>query len=142
MASTAVDFSKTGVPVNMKECPKYNRCRPDFMAPSPRVVVSEAGMLDFEEEDNEDDEAFEDLDVEWRAMRYYSSSKVLGELYRAIDEQRFLAKLQQEQKAHMKVSGSQNDLLDTLLKYMKRQATRYGVLFDHHRELALDIRAG
>ena len=99
-------------------------------------------MLDFEEEDNEDDEAFEDLDVEWRAMRYYSSSKVLGELYRAIDEQRFLAKLQQEQKAHMKLSSSQNDLLDTLLKYMKRQATRYGVLFDHHRELALDIRAG
>lgn len=142
MASTAVDFSKTGIPVDMKQCPKYNRCRPDFMAPSPRVVVSEAGMLDFEEEDNEDDEAFEDLDVEPRAMRYYPSNKVLGQLYRAIDEHRFLARMQQEQRAHKKISGSTDDLLVTLLGYMRRQATRYGVMFEHHHELATEIQAG
>jgi hypothetical protein len=31
MASTAVDFSKTGIPVDMKQLPKFDRCRPDFM---------------------------------------------------------------------------------------------------------------
>lgn len=142
MASTAVDFSKTGIPVDMKQCPKYNRCRPDFMAPSPRVVVSESGMLDLEEEANEDDEALEDLDVERRVMRYYPSSKVLGDLYRNIDEQHFLTNMQQSQRNYAKVSSSKDDLLVTLLEYMKRQATQYGVLFGHHHELAIDVRAG
>lgn len=142
MASTAVDFSKTGIPVNMKECPRYNRCRPDFMAPSPRVVVSEAGFLDLEDEDNEDDEAFEDLDAEKRAFRYYQSNKVLGELYRAIDERRFLARMQQEQRTHMATSNITSNLLNTLLTYMKHQATRNGVQFDHHYDLAVEIRAG
>lgn len=142
MASTAVDFSKTGIPVNMKECPKYRRCKPDFMAPSPRVVVSEAGFLDFEEEDNEDDEAFEDLDAERRAFRYYPSNKVLGELYRAIDEHRFLARMQQEQRAHMATSNITSNLLKTLLAYMRRQATHNGIQFDHQYELAVEIRAG
>lgn len=142
MASTAVDFSKTGIPVNMKECPRYNRCRPDFMAPSPRVIVSETGFLDLEEEDNEADEAFEDLDAERRAFRYYKSDKVLGELYRAIDEHRFLATMQQEQRAQLAASNITSNLLKTLLKYMTRQAAYNGVSFHHHHELAVEIRAG
>ena len=142
MASTAVDFSKTGIPVNMKECPKYRRCRPDFMAPSPRVVISEVGFIDLEEEDNEEDEAFEDLDAERRAFRYYPSNKVLGELYRAIDERRFLVRMQQEQMTHLLTSNITSNLLKTLLAYMRRQATLNGIQFDHHHELALEIRAG
>jgi hypothetical protein len=31
MASTAVDFSKTGIPVDLKELPKFDRYKPDFM---------------------------------------------------------------------------------------------------------------
>lgn len=142
MASTAVDFSKTGIPVNMRECPKHNRCRPNFMAPSPRVVVSETGYLELEDEENEDDEAFEDLDAERRAFRYYQSNKVLGELYRAIDERRFLTRMQQEQRSHMSSANITSNLLKTLLAYMRRQATYHGVYFDHHYDLALEIRAG
>jgi hypothetical protein len=142
MASTAVDFSKTGIPVNMKECPKYNRCRPDFMAPSPRVVVSDTGFLDLEDEDVQDDEAFEDLDAERRAFRYYQSNKVLGELYRAIDERKFLTRMQHEQKIQMRSSNITSNLLKTLLVYMRRQATYNGISFDHHHELAVEIRAG
>jgi hypothetical protein len=37
MASTAVDFSKTGIPVDMKQLPRFDRCRPDFMVTPPRV---------------------------------------------------------------------------------------------------------
>lgn len=144
MASTAVDFSKTGIPVDMNECPKYERCRPDFMAPSPRVVVSERGYVAYEDEDNEEDEAFEGLDVERRSFRYYESQRVLGQLYRAIDERKILAQMQQDHRARTNEPidlGTPTGMLDTLLAYMKRQAAQYGILYDHNLGLAEDIRA-
>ena len=70
MASTAVEFSKTGIAVDITRVPKHPRFRPDFMAPSPRVVVSEQGYLDLEEEDNEEDAGLEGLDPERRSVRY------------------------------------------------------------------------
>lgn len=142
MASTAVDFSKTGIPVNMKNMPRRSRCRPDFMAPSPRVIVSDKGTLGFVEEENEEEEAFEDLDTEQQPYRYYPSNKVLGELYRNIDEDRLLTKMQRDQESFEDALSSTNGLIFVLLEYMKRQAAQYGVLFDHHHELAKDIRAG
>lgn len=144
MASTAVDFSKTGIPIDMKECPRYDRCRPDFMAPSPRVIVSDQGYLDVEETDNDEDDAFEGLDAERRSFRYYESRKVLGQLYRAIEERRFLAQMQQDHRARTEDLidlGTPTGMLDTLLAYMKRQAFQYGILFDHNLGLAADIRA-
>lgn len=143
MASTAVDFSKTGIPVDMNMCPRYNRCRPDFMAPSPRVVVSsEPGYLDFEDQENEDEEAFEDLDAERRAFRYYESKKILGQLYRNIDERKFLSTMQEDQRRVMSSVSTADNLLRTLVKYMKRHATQYGILYSHHHDLATEIRAG
>lgn len=143
LASTAVDFSKTGVPVNMSDMPKYNRFRPDFMAPSPRVLVSKSGYLTLEEEDNNNDEpAFEGLDTERRQTRYYQSHKVLGSLYRAIDEYQFLAKIQQDREEVQSALARSDGLLKTVLGYVQRQAAQYGILYDHHMELARDIRAG
>jgi hypothetical protein len=138
MASTAVDSSKSGLFVDMKEVPKHDRCRPDFMAPSPRVIVSSEGHLDLEEEDNVEDPAFEDLDVEKRAIRYYESKKVLGQLYRAIDEQHFLAKMHHDRSAI--TAGPSVDVLDSLLQYMMGVATQFCILFSHHLGLARDIR--
>lgn len=37
--STAVDFSKTGIPVDMRKCPRRPKYRPDFEAPGPQVVI-------------------------------------------------------------------------------------------------------
>lgn len=142
MASTAVDFSKTGVPVDMSECPRHNRCRPDFMAPSPRVVVSGQGHLDIEEEDDENDPAFEALDAERRAIRYYESRKTLGSLYRAIDERQFVARMQQDQREVMSSLDPSTTLLGTLLAYLKRETSEYAILYDQHKTLPRDIRAG
>ena len=82
LASDAVDYSKTGVGVDMSRCPQYPKFRPDFMAPSPRVAVSAPGLLELVQEDENSDPAFEGLDVERRGYRYYESEKVLGSLYR------------------------------------------------------------
>ncbi len=140
MASTAVDSSKTGIFVNTKAIPRYPKYRPDFMAPSPRVVVSDGGYLDFEEEDVEDDPAFEDLDAKKKPFRYYQSPHVLGQLYRAIDEQQFLAKMHGDRQSIM--ASGQINLMSRLLQYMERMASQYGILFTHHTDLARDIRAG
>lgn len=142
LASTAVDFSKTGVPVDMTKLPRYDRLRPDFMAPSPRVIVSGSGYLALEEEDDVEEPAFEGLDTERRPIRYYQSKKVLGSLYRAIDEYQFLEKIQRDREEVQSAVAQPNGLINTILKYMLRQARHYGILYDHHLELARDIRAG
>lgn len=77
----------------MRERPEYDRCQPDFMAPSPKMIVSDKGHFDLEEEDLADDGVFNGLDEEHRRMRYYESQKVLGHLYRAIDERKSLSKM-------------------------------------------------
>lgn len=133
-------LGKTGIFVDFRSMPKYDRCRPDFMSPSPRVVVSQAGSLDLEDDDFDEDPAFEDIDVEKRAIRYYESQKVLGKLYRAIDEQRFLARMNQDRQ--YVTGGSPNDMLAKLLTYMQRMAGQYLILFTHHLDFAREIRAG
>ncbi|KAB8216270.1 RNA dependent RNA polymerase-domain-containing protein [Aspergillus novoparasiticus] len=85
--SKAVDFSKTGIPVNMEDMPRVNRYRPDFLAPGPQTRLynkSKIGLEQHVSHANYDDD--DDADVE-EPYRYYKSEKILGKLYRAIDEQ-------------------------------------------------------
>ncbi|KAF7593189.1 hypothetical protein BBP40_011819 [Aspergillus hancockii] len=83
--STAVDFSKTGIPVEISELPKIGRYRPDFLAPGPRTRLyckSRIGLEQRVSHANYDDD---DDEVE-RPHLYYKSERILGKLYRAIDE--------------------------------------------------------
>lgn len=141
MASTAVDFSKTGIAVDMKRLPKYDRVRPDFMAPSPRVQVNDSGDIEIEEFDPNDDEAFEGIDEERKPLRYYRSNKVLGMLYRNIDEKHFIADMQNSHHARRKAVEPSHGLMSKLCNYVIQQAEAYGVLYDHHLEFARDVRA-
>lgn len=140
MASTAVDFSKTGIAVDMKQLPKYDRLRPDFMAPSPRVHVNEAGEVEIEEFDEINDDAFEGIDEERRPLRYYKSQKVLGHLYRNIDEKRFLADMHPHHRA--RTIKSSKGFMDKVCDYVIAQAKNYGVLHDGYMDLAREIRTG
>ncbi|KAK7947707.1 RNA-dependent RNA polymerase [Apiospora aurea] len=89
MASTAVDYSKTGVAVDMTQLRgiKSNRFRPDFMAPSAPVNIRRRTEISFEEEviepTGDDDE-----ETDSPRYTYYESDKILGLLYRAIDEKK------------------------------------------------------
>ena len=101
MHSTAVDFQKTGIAVDMSQKPRMRKCKPDFMAPSPRMLT--VGQKLEIDEDNfalSDDEGKVDDAVRPgkgdRRTRFYESSKALGQLYRAIDERAFLDELQSE----------------------------------------------
>ncbi|KAK5718816.1 hypothetical protein LTR17_015650 [Elasticomyces elasticus] len=141
MASTAVDYSKTGIPIDIAECPRAMPFRPDFMAPSPRVVVSDKGFLELEDDDDdEDNPAFEGLDTERRTMRYYKSEKALGELFRAIDERQFITTMQTRHRNLALRAGGLPTILPNVLKYAIRFAEIYFVRFAHHEDLARDIR--
>ncbi|OCT51734.1 RNA-directed RNA polymerase [Cladophialophora carrionii] len=96
--STAVDYSKSGIAVDLTKLPRSNHFRPDFMAPGPHVVIEKAKPLNFaappESRDDDDDD-----DEDRPAYRYYESDKVLGKLFRAIDEYKILSTVQSAARA-------------------------------------------
>ncbi|KAK7752663.1 hypothetical protein SLS62_005432 [Diatrype stigma] len=87
--STAVDYSKTGIPVEDSELRKLSRpkYRPDFMAPAPPAELKDWNEIVFDARvipatnDDEDDNI-------GPQYQYYKSDRILGKLYRAIDERR------------------------------------------------------
>ncbi|TLD30889.1 hypothetical protein PspLS_02686 [Pyricularia sp. CBS 133598] len=85
--STAVDFSKSGIPVELKALPRANEYRPDFLSPGPIAKYHDKGEITLEEytitEKGEEDE-----EGDGPRYKYYPSEKVLGRLYREIDEEK------------------------------------------------------
>ncbi|KAJ0163617.1 RNA-dependent RNA polymerase 1 [Colletotrichum tanaceti] len=83
--STAVDFSKTGVAVEPRDIPKAPQFRPDFLAPAPPAQLYDRMQIKFpgRDEGNDDDG---DEDAAGPNHRYYRSEKILGVLYRNVDE--------------------------------------------------------
>jgi hypothetical protein len=85
--SSAVDFSKTGRAVELSLLPRSPKWRPDFLAPGPQITIYNKSEITMDDhiapQDKEDDEDNEN----GPRHRYYSSDKILGQLYRAVDEQ-------------------------------------------------------
>ncbi|KAF7533327.1 hypothetical protein G7054_g7182 [Neopestalotiopsis clavispora] len=89
--STSVDYSKTGVPVSMDtlRAIKTNRFRPDFMAPAPPTHLQNRTEIVFDAPTRPAaDEYNDEEDDSGPGLRYYLSEKILGQLYRAINEQK------------------------------------------------------
>lgn len=86
--STAVDFSKTGHGVDLKELPRANKHRPDFLAPGTETRIVDKYAIELNDyvlepaSDEEEDQYSGPRHV------YYRSDKLLGRLYRAINEQK------------------------------------------------------
>ena len=124
----------------MDECPRYDRCKPDFMASGPRVILYE-GVPVLETDDShglyleDEDDVLQDLDPEGPRILYYRSFKALGCLYRAIDEQEFLTAVQSGKR---KGTAASQNVLKKVLQYV-RDKTR-GIIWDHLRPWAIDIK--
>ncbi|KAK6824595.1 hypothetical protein PG987_012089 [Apiospora arundinis] len=90
MASTAVDYSKTGIPVDMTKLRsiRSNRFRPDFMAPSVPMNIKSRTEILFEEETTDPTGDDDDEENDSPRFNFYESDKILGLLYRAVDEKR------------------------------------------------------
>ncbi|KAF2014265.1 RdRP-domain-containing protein [Aaosphaeria arxii CBS 175.79] len=89
MHSTGVDYSKTGVPVNMDDFRKMkmNKLRPDFLMPAPAATIRHRSEISFDDPSGpgslDDDE-----EGSGPVYEYYYSEKINGILYRGIDEKK------------------------------------------------------
>jgi hypothetical protein len=124
----------------MDLAPKAQSAKPDFMAPSPRVIIEAGGLKSFEDavqnEEEEEADPMGDLD-NIRSVRYYRSEKALGHLYRAIDEHMFLKDLQNASRV---APDQENTMLPTLWTYIQQHTAI--IQWEHHLDLARQIRDG
>jgi hypothetical protein len=138
LASTAVDFSKTGIPINIQEIPKYDHTKPDFMAPGPRVWIDNGKAVVAEREfANDEEDVVTALDEETKKPRYYESNKALGVLFRDINERQFLDEVEVFSRQRTNDYGSGN-LMRRLLAYVKKEAMH--VQWEEYRPLARELR--
>ncbi|KAK5072515.1 hypothetical protein LTR51_005153 [Lithohypha guttulata] len=107
--STAVDFSKTGVKVDIRQIPRTPAYRPDFMAPSASIKV-EKGI------ERRSDPLSEALEGRQR-YRYFESERILGRLYRAIDEDLFFGELEDDTSSLFSSAATDN-VLPEILKFI------------------------
>ncbi|KAI9894076.1 MAG: hypothetical protein M1814_004846 [Vezdaea aestivalis] len=125
LASTAVDFSKTGIPVDLSKLPRApSKSRPDFMASGPRIQLkSSSGLAVAEFSDSKYGLESE----ETGKVTFYESQKVLGKLFRAIDEKTFLKDLRQLSKVPIRGATRRNprDLLQRVWQWIEGQARGY-----------------
>ncbi|KKO98230.1 hypothetical protein THAR02_09660 [Trichoderma harzianum] len=84
--STAVDYSKTGIAVTIQELPKAPRGRPDFLAPAPPTRLYDRGEIDHIGDPESDGDDEDGMGI--NKQIYYKSQKILGELYRGVDEEK------------------------------------------------------
>jgi len=141
--SVAVDFQKSGIAVDTSKVPRTKPARPDFMSPDPRLLLNEDGQADkfeiaeFVESDDERDDvekAFLNPDQQNQRTLFYQSQKVLGKLYRAIDERAFLEEL----KFRHHPGAKKSVLTERLFAYIVRQTK--GIQWDHLLDWARGIR--
>lgn len=109
--------------------------RPDFQAPGPRVLIEKSinvEELEAQYDDEDDDEPEETS----QATRYYESQKVLGKLYRAIDEHEFFEEIQRQSRSAW--SHQHLSLAEKVWGYVKEKTTL--IQYDHYHGFARDIK--
>ncbi|KAL2195585.1 RNA dependent RNA polymerase-domain-containing protein [Corynascus similis CBS 632.67] len=114
--SLAVDFSKTG-----------SRWRPDFLAPGPSVIIRDKSTISLHEHSVPRDLEDED-DEEGPQHRYYESDKILGRLYRAVDEQKIWS-----EDIRMKIKAGSSSFWDQLQTALARRVSDIGPIRWQHR---------
>ena len=109
--------------MDLTDLPKYDsKFKPDFMAPGPRVILDQ-GHVKVDEDDDAPNED-EDLDqspAEPVSVQYYRSDKILGKLYRAIDEESFLASIQVDARTSSAARKGKS-ILSKLWLHVERQS--------------------
>ncbi|KAG9237482.1 rna-dependent rna polymeras-like protein [Amylocarpus encephaloides] len=136
MHSTAVDFSKTGIPVDMSLLPRGNPWRPDFEAPGPYVCIEKHEGLSFEQDVYRDPVEREDDDDEYNTYRYYESHKILGKLYRSIDEREIFGHIQKRTSAVG--AARRSDVMDRVWQDVVNRTAL--IQWDYFMDKARDIR--
>ncbi|RYP53397.1 hypothetical protein DL768_001642 [Monosporascus sp. mg162] len=122
--STAVDYSKTGIPVAAVELQRLGKTkyRPDFLSPAPPAELKDRNEIVFDAPIIPATDGDED-DNMGPQHHFYRSDKILGKLYRAIDEQRIWKEDIRRRNNNNKFGHS---LWDDLLRYVDEECEELG----------------
>jgi hypothetical protein len=119
----------------MSRFPKYTPWRPDFEAPGPHVTVEKKEGISFDTADDDPDNAG-DEDDDFTRYRYYESDKILGKLYRAIDEREIFSEIQERARTD---GGDHNSTVIYAVWEHVKQKCRL-IQWQHKKEWARGIR--
>ncbi|KAM0339684.1 hypothetical protein ACHAPQ_001499 [Fusarium lateritium] len=126
--STAVDFSKTGIPVDYRSLPKNPPFRPDFLALAPPLKLYDRGQLvHMVDEEDDDDNNIDDGMARYKT-KYYPSEKILGHLYRNVDEKKIW-----DEDIHRSINTAGPSVWDQLLTIVEAEMVRYNLDVDWTR---------
>lgn len=120
----------------MSKLPKVSRYRPDFEAPGPHVIIEKSDGLTFEPEEYQDPGEPGDEDDDFTNYRYYESKKVIGKLYRAIDERKLFADIKQRAIRHG--AGSESSVINAVWEDVQRRCLL--IEWKHKLDWAREIR--
>lgn len=104
--------------------PRCNKWRPDFMAPGRQVKIRKGLSFGIRFEDDEEDIIPGDDFAcvgEGERFRYYESKKIIGTLYRAIDERSFFKDLHIRGGVVDSNDSSKDSLLIKLREYVQHK---------------------
>lgn len=119
--------------------PRFSDVRPDFQAPGPRVLIEgDISLLD--DDSDVDDDKDETEEPSMPRLRYYESHKVLGSLYRAIDEHTIFKQIRRYSSAPRSSLRSNQNPIDLVWKYVQR--TTALIQWDHYMTFAKDVKDG
>ncbi|KAK4694786.1 RNA-dependent RNA polymerase, partial [Lecanoromycetidae sp. Uapishka_2] len=129
--------------VDFKQLPKYPKFRPDFQAPGPRVLIEKEINFEDEEEPSTSDgnkELDEVASYGQQKVRYYESQKVLGKLYREIDEFEILKAIQEHSLPAIPGRNAARSLSDAVWNYVNERTAL--IIWEHHNDFARDVKEG
>ena len=121
--------------VDMTKLPRYRPWRPDFEAPGPQVNIVKAKGILFElPVDDMDSDA--DEDDGYSRYKYYESEKILGKLYRAIDERKVFDEIRERSWSD---GGHDNStLMHAVWKHVKERCRL--IQWEHKLDWARNLR--
>ena len=121
--------------------PRHNHYRPDFLAPGPHVAVQKDKPLSFDAQP-EDNDGYDD-DDDFSPYRFYQSDKILGKLYRNIDEREVFSGIQQRglSQCEYEVNRARysiSSVLEAVWTYVQHRCQ--AIQWEHHLDRARGIR--
>lgn len=117
--------------------PRHSSVRPDFQAPGPRVLVDESINVQ-EDSDDEPDDKDDNEQASMPQLRYYQSQKVLGTLYRAIDEHKIFEQIQRQSRASKDGLASGKDAITRVWNYVQKSTAL--IEYQHYMPFARVVR--
>lgn len=126
------------VQADLSQLPRVSSARPDFQAPGPRVLVEENINLQDDDEPDESDDNEEIEETSLPRIKYYESHKVLGKLYRAIDEHKIFERIQQYSRTPQSSLRATQSPIDFVWEYVQNVTAL--IQWNHYSTWALEIK--